>query len=231
MGALHMMGDAAPAHDAPAWREYSERMREWARSMADRARGAAGAAPLPPSPPTPPTPPTPPSPPSPALAPLPPMPVAITRSEAGPGGRREVEVKVVRIGPDGDAPLPAEWAAPPPAVQWRAASLAPRGAGSVSPLGSKDIEGVRANGERTTWTIEAGKLGNEKPILITREVWTSPDLMVTVLSRDFDPRSGEVSYRLKNLKRGEPDAALMRVPADYGRSGRQAAPKASGPTG
>jgi hypothetical protein len=234
MGALHTMGDVAAPHDASAWREYSERMREWARSMADRARSAAGAAPTPPTPPAPPAPPTPPTPPNAALAPLaplPPMPVAITRSDVGAGGRREVEVKVVRIGPDSDVPLPAEWAAPPPAVQWRAASLAPRGAGSVSPLGSKDIEGVRANGERTTWTIEAGKLGNEKPIVITREIWTSPELMVTVMSRDFDPRSGEVSYRLKNLKRGEPDALLMRVPADYSRGGRPPAPKASGPTG
>ena len=41
------------------------------------------------------------------------------------------------------------------------------------------------------------------------------ELMLTLASRDFDPRSGEVNYRLKNLKRGEPDAALMRVPADY----------------
>jgi hypothetical protein len=71
------------------------------------------------------------------------------------------------------------------------------------------------HGERTTWTIEAGKLGNEKPIVITRDVWTSPDLMLTVQSRDFDPRSGEQSYRLLNLKRGEPDAALMKVPADF----------------
>ena len=87
-----------------------------------------------------------------------------------------------------------------------------------SPLGAKDVDGVRANGERTSWTIEAGKLGNEKPIQITREVWTSPDLMVTVMARDFDPRSGETNYRLKNVKRGEPDAALMRVPADFSSS-------------
>jgi hypothetical protein len=228
--------DAASVHDAPAWREYAERMREWARGMAERARG--GAFPTPPAPPAPPSPPTPPAPALAPLPPLPPQPVAITRSEIGSGGpdsRREIEVKVVRMGVDGQAPLPAEWSAPPPAVQWRAQSLAPRGAGSVSPLGSKDIEGVRANGERTTWTIEAGKLGNEKPIVITREIWTAPDLMVTVLSRDFDPRSGEISYRLKNLKRGEPDAALMRVPPDYSRGGRapsqRPAPKASGATG
>ena len=54
--------------------------------------------------------------------------------------------------------------------------------------------------------------------------------MVTLQSRDFDPRSGEVNYRLKNLKRGEPDAALLRVPADHGKPARPAA-RASGATG
>jgi hypothetical protein len=141
-----------------------------------------------------------------------------------------VEVEIVRLprdgaaGPAGDAPLP------PPAVQWRSQVLGPRGAGTVTPLPARDIEGVRANGERTTWVIDAGKVGNDKPIQITREVWTSPELMVTVQSRDFDPRSGEVNYRLKNLKRGEPDAALMRVPADYSKPARPA-PRASAATG
>ena len=79
----------------------------------------------------------------------------------------------------------------------------------------KELDGLKASGERTTWTIEAGKVGNEKPIVIVREVWTSPDLMLTLQSRLADPRVGETTYRLANLKRGEPDAALMRVPADY----------------
>ena len=115
-------------------------------------------------------------------------------------------------------------------MQWRSQVLGPRGPGTVTPLPARDIEGLRANGERTTWVIETGKVGNEKPIQITREVWTSPDLMVTLQSRDFDPRSGEVNYRLKNLKRGEPDAALLRVPADYGKPARPSA-RASGATG
>lgn len=90
-----------------------------------------------------------------------------------------------------------------------------RGPGTTTSLGSKDIEGVKANGERTTWTIEAGKLGNEKPIVITSEKWTSPDLMLTVSSREVDPRTGENSYKLSNIKRGEPDAALFKLPSDY----------------
>ena len=93
--------------------------------------------------------------------------------------------------------------------------MTPRGPGVTTPLPQRDIDGVKASGERTTWTIEAGKVGNEKPIVITREKWTSPDLMLTLSTRDADPRSGEVVYRLANLKRGEPDAALFKVPADY----------------
>lgn len=185
-----------------------------------------------PAQPTPPTPPTPPSPPV-AAQPAPPMPVVITRIETiNSSGGRDAEVRMVR--PEASAPLPmppgGEFA--PPAVQFRALSIAPRGAGTVSPLPPKDIDRQRASGERTGWVIEAGKLGNERPIQITREVWTSPEPMVTLSSRDFDPRSGEQNYRLKYLKRGEPDAALMRVPADYaGPAQRPAAPRASGAIG
>lgn len=34
---------------------------------------------------------------------------------------------------------------------------------------------------------DAGKVGNEKPIQIVREVWTSQEPMLTVQARDFDP--------------------------------------------
>ncbi|MFO1295898.1 MAG: hypothetical protein U1F25_05030 [Rubrivivax sp.] len=119
-------------------------------------------------------------------------------------------------------------------MQWRASSFAPRGPGVTMALPARDIDGVRANGERTTWTIEAGRVGNERPIQIVREVWTAPELLLTVSSRDFDPRSGEVNYRLRSLKRGEPEAELMRVPADYTRQergGRGTVPGASAPRG
>lgn len=200
------MGDSW--FDSAAWRDYGERMREWSKGFTQRLQIGKTA-----TPPVPPVPPVPPAPPAPALL---------------AGGEREIHI--VRL--DGNdlpilptPPMPPE----PPAVALRALELAPRGAGVLSPLGSKDIDGVRANGERTTWTIEAGKVGNEKPIVIVREVWTAPDLMLTLRSRDFDPRSSEVNYRLQNLKRGEPDAALMRVPGDY--TVRKPAPRASAATG
>ena len=68
---------------------------------------------------------------------------------------------------------------PPPAVLWRAQTLAPRGASTVTPLPAREIEGLRANGEGSGWVIVAGKVGYEKPIQLTREVWTSPDLIST----------------------------------------------------
>ena len=234
----HIAMGAVSGFDAAAMREFSERMRDWARGVADAARGTAEAARsgagrvTPPTPPTAatsptlPIPPTPPAPPVGATPPAPPTPVLITRSD---DGQRQTELRVLRL-PAGAGSASSEWALPPPPVQWRARSLAPRGAGVVTPLPAKDIEGLRANGERSTWVIEAGQVGNEKPIQITREVWTSPELMLTLSSRDFDPRSGELNYRLKALKRGEPEAALMRVPTDFKQSGRPAN-RASSPTG
>ncbi len=225
-------------HDASAMREFAERMREWARGMADSARGMADSARAsvrlsgPSTPPAPPVPPVPPVPPTAAATasaltpPTPPEPVLITRSD---DGQRLSELRVLRL-PAGSEGPGGEWAFPPAPVQWRATSLAPRGGGTVSPLPAKDIEGLRTHGERTTWLIEAGKVGNEKAIQITREVWTSAELMLTVSSRDFDPRTGEVNYRLKGVKRGEPDAALMRVPADYKLPGKPGN-KASQPAG
>ncbi len=194
--------------DSAAWREYAQRMRDWARQMADSARASAGTHATPPTPPAPPTPPTPPTP-APTVMPLP-APVVITRSDDGNTRTETREVRVMRV-PGGAT---GDWVMPAP-VQLRALQVAPRGAGTVSPLPARELEGLRVNGERTSWVIEAGKVGNEKPITITREVWTSPELMLTVASRDFDPRSGEINYRLKNVKRGEPEAALMKVPADY----------------
>src|SRR5262245_33920594 len=82
-------------------------------------------------------------------------------------------------------------------------------------LGTQQIEGVTAEGTRITRTIPAGTIGNEKPIDIVLETWTSPELHLLVLSKRSDPRAGEVVYRLTDIKRGEPDAALFQVPAGF----------------
>lgn len=82
-------------------------------------------------------------------------------------------------------------------------------------LGTQNIEGVSAEGSRTTVTIPAGEIGNELAINIVTETWFSPELKVLVLRKHSDPRNGEMIYRLTNINRSEPDHSLFEVPADY----------------
>lgn len=82
-------------------------------------------------------------------------------------------------------------------------------------LPDRTIEGVIASGVRRTTTIAAGAIGNEQPIRIVSEEWTSPQLQVLVLTDLTDPRAGRSTYRLLKINRAEPDPALFRVPGDY----------------
>jgi hypothetical protein len=82
-------------------------------------------------------------------------------------------------------------------------------------LSPRTIEGVRVEGTRRTMTIPAGAIGNERPIVVTSEEWTSPELKVLVLSESNDPRTGTSTYKLVNLKRGDPSASLFQVPSDF----------------
>ncbi len=99
--------------------------------------------------------------------------------------------------------------------------MLPPGDGVTTSLGTRDFDGVRSDGTRTTWTIAAGRVGNDKPIEVFSERWYAPELMLVVHTRHFDPRSGETTYRLTDLKRGEPDAALFKVPEDYEQRGQR----------
>jgi hypothetical protein len=82
-------------------------------------------------------------------------------------------------------------------------------------LGKRSIEGVVAEGTRTTWTIPPGEIGNERPIDIVSERWYSKELQTVVMTRQSDPRAGETVYKLANLQRGDPARQLFDVPPDY----------------
>ena len=82
-------------------------------------------------------------------------------------------------------------------------------------LGTQDFEGVMAEGTRTTTTIPADAIGNERPIEIVYERWYSKDLGMLVYSKHSDPRFGEQTYRLTNINRSEPDPSLFEVPPGY----------------
>lgn len=82
-------------------------------------------------------------------------------------------------------------------------------------LGTQNIEGVMAEGSRTTTTIPAGAIGNERPIEIVYERWYSKELGMVVMSKHSDPRFGEQTYTLKNIVRAEPDPSLFTVPQGF----------------
>lgn len=82
-------------------------------------------------------------------------------------------------------------------------------------LGSRDFDGIKADGKVQSYEIPAGEIGNVNPIVVSDESWTSPELQITVYSKHSDPRSGERIYRLSNLKRDEVPANMFAVPNDY----------------
>jgi len=92
------------------------------------------------------------------------------------------------------------------------------------------VEGVDAQGTRTTITIPAGEIGNDRPIDIVDERWYSPELQMTVMTKHSDPRTGETDFRLAKINRSSPPPYLFELPADYtvnaggGRGGRSGPP-------
>ena len=103
----------------------------------------------------------------------------------------------------------------PPMIAQKIFMTSDQGQAATEDLGSQTMEGVFVTGVRTTRTIPAGQIGNDKPISIVTEVWTSPDLKTIVYSKRSDPRMGEQTFQLTNITRAEPDASLFTVPADF----------------
>jgi len=122
------------------------------------------------------------------------------------------ETFIAEVGADASGP---ELAPAPPMTFHKSILLSDQAEAKTEDLGSQTIEGILANGVRTTRTIPAGQIGNDKPINIVTEVWTSPELKTVVYSKRSDPRMGEQVFRLTNIARSEPDPALFTVPADY----------------
>jgi len=87
--------------------------------------------------------------------------------------------------------------------------------GETEVLGTRSIEGVIAEGTRSTVRIPAGSIGNERPIEVVSESWYSSELQTLVMSRHSDPRLGETVYELKDIVLTEPLSELFEVPLDY----------------
>lgn len=149
--------------------------------------------------------------------------VHVERERASESDGRREAVRVIRIprgpGPDSAGPGPhfgPHFGPQLGTIVANAAGDMKWAAKAVSrDLGTRDFDGVRAEGKLRSYEIPAGEVGNRNPIVVADENWYSPELQVTVYSKHSDPRSGDYVYRLEGLKRGEPDAALFTVPSDY----------------
>jgi hypothetical protein len=86
---------------------------------------------------------------------------------------------------------------------------------SEQPLPEKTINGIAAKGMRTTETMAAGIVGNERPLVTITEEWYSPELHLMISSKKSDPRVGDEVTTTKNILRGEPDPSLFQIPEDY----------------
>lgn len=106
-----------------------------------------------------------------------------------------------------------------------------RGQATTVSLGTQTIEGVSADGTRTTRTIPAGTIGNDKAIQIVVEKWYSADLQTVVLLKRSDPWMGQSTYQLTNITRTEPAASLFAVPPDFSVQDRRAPAGMGGPRG
>jgi hypothetical protein len=115
----------------------------------------------------------------------------------------------------GNGPSPDKTQAFEQKMQERLHNDEASGAVKKESLGTQAINGVNAEGTRTTRTLPAGQIGNDKPIQIVFERWYSSDLQVVVKSTRTDPRFGTTTYTLTNVQRKEPAASLFTVPADY----------------
>jgi hypothetical protein len=85
----------------------------------------------------------------------------------------------------------------------------------VEKLGVKTIEGVVAEGTRSTYVIAGVQEEKGKPLSVAHETWYCPELKIVVLETNDDPRSGTTKNELVGIVRGEPDVKKYRPPTDY----------------
>lgn len=86
---------------------------------------------------------------------------------------------------------------------------------TVERLGDRLIEGLPVTGVRSTTTWPAGSRGIDQATTSFAETWTSLDLHLILLRKESSSRLGDLTQRLTNISRAEPDPKLFQLPADY----------------
>jgi hypothetical protein len=82
-------------------------------------------------------------------------------------------------------------------------------------LGIGSTEGVDTHGYRETTTFNVGTMGNDQPMIATREFWYSPQLAINLVSIVDNPQTGKQVFRVKDLSTSEPEPSYFTVPDEY----------------
>lgn len=84
-------------------------------------------------------------------------------------------------------------------------------------IGTQIIEGVLAEGSRTTTVYPVGYVGNDRPVTTVVEIWYWRQMGMYVLAKSYDSRTGqtETTMKLTNISLAVPDASLFQPPAGY----------------
>lgn len=82
-------------------------------------------------------------------------------------------------------------------------------------LGMSSTEGVETHGYRETLTLNPGVVGNDAPMVTTREFWWSPELALNLVSIVDSPQFGKQVFRAKDVSTTPPEPGLFVVPDDY----------------
>lgn len=82
-------------------------------------------------------------------------------------------------------------------------------------LGKKTMIGLEVVGTRETRTFAPGAFGNDKPVIVTKEIWYSPQLQFNLSVTRIDPRNGTQKLEVTDLKLGEPGPEWFALPDGY----------------
>jgi len=82
-------------------------------------------------------------------------------------------------------------------------------------LGDTTILDVEAHGTRNTWTIPAGEVGNDAPLVRTSETWWGTSIGLLLREVTDDPRSGRHERELVSIDLSEPPASAFQPPDGY----------------
>ncbi len=82
-------------------------------------------------------------------------------------------------------------------------------------LGKSEVSGVEVVGTLEARIIEAGVIGNDRPVSITKEFWYSPKLGLNMVVKRNDPRSGSQILTVTQVSLAEPDPKYFQVPTGF----------------